>query len=221
MSFIMEPSSAAPQPEQVEEKGESFWKELIKFTLIAVLIVVPIRTFIAQPFIVSGASMDPTFWDGEYLIVDEISYRFQEPQRGEVIIFRYPEDPSKFFIKRVIGLPEETVTIFGDTVKVKTVSGEEFELEEPYIEESRRSNYDNITITLEKDQFYVLGDNRIGSSDSRRWGPLPRENIVGRPFARLLPPSQIALFPGRHTYNDASLTRASSTPLNHATSSAQ
>src|SRR3989344_9643305 len=88
-----------------EPKKESFWKELIKFTLLAIVIVFPIRTFIAQPFVVSGASMDPTFWDGEYLIVDEISYRFKEPERGEVIIFKYPLNPSKYFIKRIIGLP--------------------------------------------------------------------------------------------------------------------
>src|SRR3989338_9340260 len=92
----------------------SFFKEAwetVRFIFIALLIVIPIRLFIAQPFIVSGASMDPTFTDGQYLIVDEVSYRFNEPIRGDVIIFKYPKDPKKYFIKRIIGLPRHTVSI--------------------------------------------------------------------------------------------------------------
>jgi len=177
-------------------KKEPFFSDIIKFTLVAVLIVVPIRTFVAQPFIVSGASMDPTFWDGEYLIVDELSFRFGEPKRGEVLIFRYPEDPSKFFIKRLIGLPGETLTVTGDKVHIKGASGTEFDWSEPYVEEGRRQNLDNITVTLGADEYYVMGDNRLGSSDSRRWGPISRKLIVGRPLVRLIPPSKIALFPG-------------------------
>lgn len=181
------------------EKKESFWKELIKFTLLAVVIVIPIRTFIAQPFIVSGASMDPTFWDGEYLIVDEISYRFEEPKRGAVVIFRYPLDPSKYFIKRVVGLPGETLNIKGDEISVASGAGEPFVLDEPYVSNEHQSGYDNISVTLGGNEYYVLGDNRSGSSDSRRWGPLPRKNIIGRPLIRLIPPTKIALFPGSYS----------------------
>ncbi|MDZ4226125.1 MAG: signal peptidase I, partial [Patescibacteria group bacterium] len=94
-----------------EEQRENIFTELLKFALVAVIIVVPVRLFIAQPFIVSGASMEPTFDNGEYLIVDELTYRFDEPKRGDVIIFIYPKDPSQYFIKRVIGLPTETVHI--------------------------------------------------------------------------------------------------------------
>ncbi len=83
--------------------------EFIKFSLLALLIVMPIRLWIAQPFIVQGSSMVPTFQNGDYLIIDEITYRFREPERGEVIVFRYPKNPSQFFIKRIVGLSGETV----------------------------------------------------------------------------------------------------------------
>ena len=97
-------------PIQVPRREAPFW-ELLKFALVALLIVIPIRAFVAQPFVVNGDSMVPTFSNNEYLIVDEISYRFVDPQRGDVIIFRYPRQPSKFFIKRIVGLPNETVVI--------------------------------------------------------------------------------------------------------------
>ena len=99
-----------PETLQKVEK-ENFWTELGKLFLIAIVIVIPFRIFIAQPFIVDGASMDPTFEDGQYLIVDEISYRFSDPERGSVLIFKYPKDTKKYFIKRVIGLPGEKVLI--------------------------------------------------------------------------------------------------------------
>src|SRR3989344_3774635 len=102
------------EEENIEEKpSENTWKELFRFAIIVLLVVAPIRLFIAQPFVVSGSSMFPTFIDKDYLIVDEISYRLNNPERDDVIIFRYPNDPSKFFIKRIIGLPGEAVDIKG------------------------------------------------------------------------------------------------------------
>src|SRR3989344_4312516 len=87
------------------------WSELAKLVIISLVIVIPFRLYIAKPFIVNGASMDPTFETGDYLIVDELTYQFRTPERGSVLIFKYPKDPSKSFIKRVIGLPGETVRI--------------------------------------------------------------------------------------------------------------
>src|SRR5690606_15661898 len=86
-----------------EEKRDSFFGDLIRFSLLSIVIVIPIRLFIASPFVVNGSSMEPTFSTGEYLIVDQLTYRFHDPSRGDVVIFHYPKDPSKFFIKRVIG----------------------------------------------------------------------------------------------------------------------
>ena len=182
-----------------EKSGMSvFFSELIRFVFIAVFIVLPIRIFVAQPFIVSGASMDPTFESGEYLIVDEISYRFENPQRGEVVIFKYPLDTSKYFIKRIIGLPGEHITIAGNTIRIQSTENPEGRiLDEEYLS---HQTFGNVDIVLEENEYFVMGDNRPQSSDSRIWGPLKKEFIIGRAFVRLLPVTRIDLFPGSHTY---------------------
>lgn len=188
---------SAPKPPLKEKTAtSSYFGEIIRFSILAILIVVPIRLFIAQPFVVSGASMEPTFHDGEYLIVDQLTYAFEAPERGSVIIFKYPEDPSKFFIKRVIGLPGETVQLRGKDVIIKNdahPSG--FILDEPYLESARRDS-NNSTITLANDEYFVMGDNRKASSDSRVWGPLDENYLVGRAFLRLLPVTRGGVFPG-------------------------
>jgi len=164
---------------------QSLW-EFVKFALIAALIVIPVRMWVAQPFIVSGSSMSPNFENGEYLIVDEFSYHFREPQRGEIIIFRYPQNPSKFFIKRIIGLPEEKLEIKGDAIYV---FNEEFPdgmlLKENYLPQKTQTAH--LTAELGEGDYFVLGDNRSMSSDSRIWGELPRELITGRAWIRLWP----------------------------------
>jgi signal peptidase I len=179
----------------MEQHEENFFKEIFKFSLIALLIVLPIRFFVAQPFIVSGASMQPTFENGQYLIVDQLSYRFEDPQRGSVVIFHYPQDPSKFFIKRIIGLPGETVVIEGTQITIKNdaLPGG-FVLDEPYVAEANLKN-DNLTVTVSEGEYFVLGDNRKASSDSRVWGALPEDLIVGRPFLRLFPISEADILP--------------------------
>ena len=176
------------------ESSENFFTELLKFVLIAAAIVFPIRLFIAQPFIVSGASMDPTFHNGQYLIVDELSYRLQNPARGDVIIFRYPKNPKEFFIKRIIGLPTETVSIDGNAITVTKADGSKISLSEPYV--VNHGNGSTQSYPLRAGEYFVMGDNRPESSDSRVWGVLPRDNIVGRAFVRLLPFDLIGFFPG-------------------------
>lgn len=171
--------------------------ELIKFAVIAALIVIPIRTYIAQPFIVSGNSMIPTFHDQEYLIVDEISYHLRDPYRGEVIVFKYPKDTSKYFIKRVIGLPGETIKLKGNEITIVNNEHKDgFVLDQSYIQ---NKSSDSFEISLKENQYYVMGDNRIASSDSRAWGPLERHFIVGRALVRVLPFSKIGYLPGNHT----------------------
>ncbi len=182
------------RPIDEKPKGSSFWKELLSYALFAAVIVVPIRLWVAQPFVVRGSSMDTTFLDSEYLVVDEVSYRFHEPQRGDVLIFKYPLDTSKYFIKRLIGLPGETVAVKSDTV---TIFNKEHPqgaaLSEPYI---HSRTFGNVTTTLGPGEYFVMGDNRLVSSDSRLWGVLPRADIVGRPLARLLPLNRIGFLPG-------------------------
>lgn len=178
----------------IEETSENFFTELLKFGLLAALIVLPLRLFVAQPFIVSGASMVPTFQNGQYLIIDELSYRFEQPKRGDVIVFRYPKDPSQFFIKRIIGLPGETITIANGTVSITHADGTPVPLDESYV--VNQGNGSDMHYTLPSDRYFVMGDNRPESSDSRIWGTMPRENIVGRVFLRLLPVPTLSVFPG-------------------------
>lgn len=180
-----------------QEPRENFFTELLKFALVAVIVVVPVRLWVAQPFIVSGASMAPNFDTGEYLIVDELTYHFSEPNRFDVIIFRYPKDPSKFYIKRVIGLPGETVHITDRAITVTKKDGATERLEEPYL--SYAGNGVDETVTLGEGEYFVMGDNRPDSSDSRYWGVLPRNDIIGRAFLRLLPVREAAIFPGHIT----------------------
>jgi len=182
-------------PEKKERSGTLYFLwEVIKFALISLIIVAPIRLFIASPFIVSGASMEPTFDTGHYLIIDQISYRFHPPKRGEIIVFRYPNDPSKFFIKRIIGLPGETVRMTNGAVSIiNEESPGGILLSEPYI---AFPQYDTLSTTLGENEYFVLGDNRKNSSDSRAWGTLPGEYITGRAFLKLFPLGEIGAFPG-------------------------
>ncbi len=167
--------------------------EIIRFALITLIIVVPIRTYIAQPFIVSGASMAPTFESGQYLIIDEMSYHFRSPERGEVIVFRFPDNPSKFFIKRIVGLPKETITVDDNGVKIETEQGKTFYIEEPY---AHGHGINKSAIKLADDEYFVLGDNRPVSSDSRIWGPVAEKLIKGRAWLRLFPVNTLGIRPG-------------------------
>ena len=172
----------------MEEKGViSFIIEWTKLFLLALAIVIPIRVLLFQPFVVSGASMDPNFHNADYLIIDELSYRLREPERQEVIVFKYPNNPSLKYIKRVIGLPGEKVEIVNGQVFV-TSGNKTFQLEEPYLSEETKQtwiNNNNFSVELGQNEYFVMGDNRNFSSDSRIWGPVPRKNIVGKVFIKL------------------------------------
>ncbi len=192
-------------PENNEKKQEitpdtsvkGFLLEIAKFTIISIAIVAPIRFFIAQPFIVRGESMDPTFENGQYLIVDEVSYYNNLPERGDVIVFKYPKDERKYFIKRIIGLPGEKIKIIDGKVSVFSIAYPEGKvLDEPYIQDL---SFENTSASLGTDEYFAMGDNRSNSLDSRIWGPLPKKNIIGRVLVRLFPFQEIGLFPGKQT----------------------
>ena len=187
--------NTSTEPQSISKKT-SFLKEMLIFGGIALIVVLPIRLFIAQPFIVSGDSMDPTFANNQYLIVDEITYHIEPVQRGDVIIFKYPNDQTKYFIKRVIGLPGETIQIESARVTIKnTANPQGFILTENYIA-AQNLPQDHVLTTLGPNQYFVMGDNRGASFDSRSWGPVDKSLIIGRPILRLFPLSQIGLFPG-------------------------
>ncbi len=162
--------------------------ETIKIVIIALLIVLPVRYFVFQPFIVRGQSMEPSFSNGDYLIIDQISYRFKEPERGEVIVFRYPSSPAQRYIKRIIGLPGETVEIEEGQVIIYNNSLEQGRVleESAYLFEPAYTAGE-LRLILAENEYFVLGDNRDASADSRRWGTVPEENIIGRALIRLWP----------------------------------
>lgn len=160
----------------------------VKILIISLLIVVPLRMFVVQPFFVQGQSMAPNFEPFDYLLADQFSYQFRAPKRGEVIIFRFPQDPSQFYIKRVVGLP-------GETIKIQNGQVEIFNQDHPaglvlneadYLPPNRRTS-GQLTLTLKENEYFVLGDNRSTSYDSRRWGALPEDKIVGRVWLRIWP----------------------------------
>ena len=193
----MESSSENISPKQ---SRKDFWKEIIKLVVLAVIIVIPFRLYIAKPFLVEGASMDPTFDTGDYLIVDELSYQFKAPERGSILVFKYPLDPRKHFIKRVIGLPGETIEVREGVITILNDEHPEgFVLDEPYVEIKKAEDFDFI---LEDGQYFVLGDNRMWSADSRVWGPLPEENIIGRPILRAWP---AGIFPGQVRFPESEI----------------
>ena len=174
--------------------GSFFW-ELIKVVIIAAVIIVPIRYFLVQPFFVRGASMEPTYNDGEYLLIDQLSYRLREPRRGEVIVFRFPDNRSQFFIKRIVGLPGETVTIVDGRVMITNQLYQQGATlnESEYLPEGLRTG-GQMTVTLAANEYFVLGDNRFSSSDSRSWGALSRTEIVGRTLLLAFPFDRAEVF---------------------------
>ncbi len=165
----------------------NFVWESVKVAVIALVIVLPIRYFIFQPFIVKGESMEPSFQNGNYLIVDELSYRFKQPQRGEVVVFKYPFNPSQRYIKRIIGLPGETVEIKDQKITIFDNNGKELNLKEETYLPADDVTLGEFRLILKESEYFVLGDNRLHSSDSRAWGILPRDNIIGKVLFRLLP----------------------------------
>lgn len=183
----------------VDEKGASKnWlaeiKDFIKVLLVSLAIVLPVRYFIVQPFIVRGDSMEPNFYDRNYLVVDELSYAFREPKRGEVVVFRYPQDPRQFFIKRIIGLPGDRVEIKSGRVKIiNTLYPRGFVLDEPYLGSSGLGVGPDVVSVLGPQEYFVLGDNRGASSDSRFWGALGRKFLIGRAVFRAWPLGQFGV----------------------------
>jgi signal peptidase I len=209
------PKTESPTQERKEESlsgiasfGLLVW-DFLKIIIIALVIIIPIRYFVFQPFIVSGSSMEPNFSNAQYLIIDEISYYFKIPQRGEVVVMRYPKDERQYFIKRVIGLPGETVKIDNGRVIVKNSQYPEgTALQEPYLSNQVLTFPHNVSliggqkeITLGDNEYFMMGDNRSASSDSRDWGVLKRNEIIGRVFLRMFPMKGLRIYNSAPVYS--------------------
>jgi len=191
MNDLSAEQNGVPPEEKKEARG------FLKVVVITFACALFVREFIAAPFIVNGDSMRKTFETNEYLIIDELSLHFRNPERGEVVVFKSPENTSRFFIKRIIGLPGETVTVRNNTVTITQVTGEKIVLKEPY---TNTLTHGTVERTLRDKEYFVMGDNRDVSSDSRAWGPVPRTYIIGRVLFRFLPLSRMEVIPGVATY---------------------
>ena len=201
----MNPENLETPINPTETIKKSTWKSIVKeifiFAVIAFGIVLPFRLYIAEPYLVDGRSMDPTFATSDYLIVDKLSYEIGTPQRNSVIVFRYPNDPSKSFIKRIIGLPSETVIMKDNIVKIINKNNPKgFSIDQSYVVYKCDLTVNNCIYsfnrTLGPDEYFVMGDNRAESFDSRSWGPLNKKYILGKPILRLFPISKIGILPG-------------------------
>jgi len=172
------------------KKIPSLIRELFEVVLIAFLPLFIISQFVARPFIVQGASMEPNFQNGNYLIIDMISYKFSDPERGDAVVFRYPGNRSLFYIKRIIGLPGDHVVLRNGDVFVNDKI-----IEEKYSSLDINSlAFNQTNFFLTENQFFVMGDNRMMSFDSRSWGPLERSDIIGFVRLRLWPLSELEFF---------------------------
>jgi signal peptidase I len=156
-------------------------REVVETVVLALLIFLLIRV-VMQNFRIEGYSMEPNLHQGQYLIVNKALYKWvHPPQRGDIVVFEYPRAPDRDFIKRVIGLPGETVEIRSGSVYIDGIP-----LDEPYLGQPTNGNLG--PRTLADTEYFVLGDNRDNSSDSRSWGPLPQANIIGKAWVSYWPP---------------------------------
>lgn len=177
------------------ESVAAFVVEVAKVVIISLAIIIPVRYFLIQPFYVKGASMEPNFYDNEYLVVDELSYRVSHPNRGDVIVIRSPRNESDFLIKRVIGLPGERVDIMNGEVNIfNDAFPSGITLDESAYLDARVKTNGTFDVTLGDNEYFVLGDNRDSSLDSRYFGSITRREIIGRAWVRAWPVNKISVF---------------------------
>ncbi len=180
----------APQYEITSfQKAKDFVVELVKIVLVSSAIILPVRHFLIQPFYVKGASMEPNFEDHEYLIIDEITYRFRAPERGEIVVFKGPTGAQQFFIKRIIGLPGETVAVKEGAVYINNKK-----LDETMYLARDLPTQGDVSVKLNNNEYFVMGDNRNASYDSRLFGPIENTAITGRTVFRGWPYDRIEWF---------------------------
>ena len=167
-------------------------KEWAQSIVVALLLTLLIRTFVIQAFKIPSGSMRPTLMEGDKLFVNKYTYRFHPPKRGDIVVFKYPEDPKKDFIKRLVALPNETVEIRDGKIHV-----DDKVLDDPesfgkfYYYNHEKFGGPNVKIMVPENAYYVLGDNSANSTDSRFWGFVPKANLVGKAVFRWWPPTKV------------------------------
>lgn len=188
-----------------------FLLEIVKVFFLALVIITPIRVFLFQPFFVQGASMEPNFKNGEYLIINELGYKktdigigkadfftvssYKELNREDIVVFHYPKDPRQFFIKRIIGLPGEKIQVDNDKIIIFNSNNPGgFVLDESGYLSEKIKNKTSQTIELKDDEYFVMGDNRSQSFDSRNFGPIKKDAVVGKVLVRAWPVKRIGIF---------------------------
>ncbi len=195
MSFDTNQNQNSENSSQFQAVGGFLW-DLAKIVIFALAIIVPFRMFVAEPFVVSGSSMVPNFHNRDYLIVDRLTYHRSEPKRGDVVVLKFPKDTSQFFIKRIVGLPGETVRLEQGHVLVYNAENPQgFRLREDYLPSQGITLGRPEAVTLGSEEYFVLGDNRTASSDSRVWGILPKNDIIGKAWLRVLPVQSFGFVP--------------------------
>jgi signal peptidase I len=183
--------------------------DFLKIVIVALIIIIPVRFFVFQPFVVYGSSMEPNFENGQYLIIDELTFHFSDPVRGQAVVLRYPQDPKQYFIKRIIGLPGETVQIDNGRVTIYNAGNPNgVTIDESYLPTQGLTYPHDVsivagkkTLTLGSEEYFAMGDNRLASSDSRDWGVLERSEIIGKVFLRVLPLTEFELYNEVPAYN--------------------
>ena len=201
MEEQIQPTPESPTPSPVRRNETwSFLVELIKTAVIVLVFAYLIRVFVLQPYIVDGTSMFPEFHNGDYLLVDKLTYRFEAPKRGDIIVFKYPKDTSFNYVKRIIGLPGDTIRIENSKVYVyDSANPNGAPLTEPYVLPGNTTLPDSGTgqseFVVPANNYFVLGDNRMGSSDSRDWGDVPDSDVIGRVLVLAYPFDRISIYP--------------------------
>lgn len=172
------------EPERKKKHG-MFFGEILESVAIAVILAVVIRFFLFQPFYIPSGSMEPTLKPGDRIIVNKLIYRYSQPKRGDIIVFKYPRDPQRDFIKRVVGLPGETIEIKDSIVYINNN-----EIPQPFLPPGLQFGSFG-PVEIPEGSYFMMGDNRNNSEDSRVWGTLPSENIVGKAMFIYWPLSRI------------------------------
>ena len=171
----------------------AFFLDILEVVVFAIAIFLFVYLLVLQPHKIKGDSMQPNFPNGEYLLTDKVSYRFGEVERGDVVVFEPPGSEGEEYIKRIIGLPGEEISVKGGKVYINGSL-----LDESYISDSLQTSggsflNENATVDVPSDYYFVLGDNRVASSDSRMWGFVEKDKITGRAWLVYWPPPSVGL----------------------------